>query len=330
MVRQRVTLPALRRAARRTPARVVVRAQARRRRSPSRGRRSRSGSSAARKWSNAATWPARSTLRRAKPRSSGRRCGRCVRSRARVVAHPADDARRGTAADASSSGTRYRGKQRVERAERALVVRERRRAPRPSTGDRGTAHESVSDRVPAEEREAAPAFGVLDRLEQEALALADELGECRQRRLEVGEHLAPHRARRCSSRRARRTCLDQAPVERLRLAPAASRRGREWRPVAEGPEEAAAATRVAGAACHPAPPRTATRPCRSRSAARARTAGRPTSRLCTSTPGGCGSRTSCARSRACARARPGFIHPTMSTSLVPSSCTITGTRPLAS
>ena len=47
--------------------------------------------------------------------------------------------------------------------------------------------------IAAEEREAPPAFGVLNRLEQKALALPHELGECRQRRLEVGEHLAPNR-----------------------------------------------------------------------------------------------------------------------------------------
>ena len=47
--------------------------------------------------------------------------------------------------------------------------------------------------IAAEEREPAPALGVLDRLEQEPFAVADQLHERRQRRLEIGEHLAPHR-----------------------------------------------------------------------------------------------------------------------------------------
>ena len=58
-------------------------------------------------------------------------------------------------------------------------------------------------RVAAEEREAAPPLGVLDRLEQERRVVvggADQLHERRDRRLEVGEHLAPDRHDRVVAR----------------------------------------------------------------------------------------------------------------------------------
>ena len=48
-------------------------------------------------------------------------------------------------------------------------------------------------RVAADEREAAPPLAVLDGLEQEARAVADELGVGGDRRLEIGEQLGPHR-----------------------------------------------------------------------------------------------------------------------------------------
>src|SRR5204863_469404 len=44
-----------------------------------------------------------------------------------------------------------------------------------------------------EERVPAPPVGVFGRLEQEAVAFADQLHERRQRRLEIGEHITPHR-----------------------------------------------------------------------------------------------------------------------------------------
>ena len=113
----------------------------------------------------------------------------------------------------------------------------------PSHSTSPPAHHERERRIAAEEREPAPALGVLDRLEQEALAVADELHERRDRRLEVGEHLAPDRARPCSRARARRT----------RRATGCGRRSwsltrvRASAPLAEGAEEAAALAGVARA-----------------------------------------------------------------------------------
>ena len=59
-------------------------------------------------------------------------------------------------------------------------------------------HDAVAQRhrqhrIPPDEREASPPLAVLDRLEQEPVAVADQLGEGGDRRLEVGEQLGPHR-----------------------------------------------------------------------------------------------------------------------------------------
>ena len=59
--------------------------------------------------------------------------------------------------------------------------------------DLPVAQQQRGHRVAADEREAAPPLAVLDGLEQEARAVADELGVRRDRRLEVGEQLGPHR-----------------------------------------------------------------------------------------------------------------------------------------
>ena len=55
------------------------------------------------------------------------------------------------------------------------------------------AQQERGDRVAADEREAAPPLAVLDGLEEEARAVADELGVGGDRRLEIGEELGPHR-----------------------------------------------------------------------------------------------------------------------------------------
>ncbi len=55
-------------------------------------------------------------------------------------------------------------------------------------------------RSPADEREPAPALSVLDRLEHEARAVADQLRERGDRRLEVGEQLGPDRHDRVFAR----------------------------------------------------------------------------------------------------------------------------------
>ena len=47
-------------------------------------------------------------------------------------------------------------------------------------------------RAAADERPPAPALAVLDRLEQEAGLVTDQLDERRDRRLEIAEHLGPH------------------------------------------------------------------------------------------------------------------------------------------
>ena len=137
-------------------------------------------------------------------------------------------------------------------------------------------------RVAADEREAAPSLAVLDRLEQEAGAVADELGVRRDRRLEVGEQLGPDRhdgvlARQGAELVARRS--DAEPVH------AAGRSGVD----AEAAEEARVRSPVWQAPCPPARPRTATRRRRSRSTPRARTDGRRWCRPCATAPGGCGS-----------------------------------------
>ena len=67
--------------------------------------------------------------------------------------------------------------------------------------------------------------------------------------------------------------------------------------VAEGPEEAACGCRCGTPRHRPGPPPPAARRRHSRSARSARTAGRRTSRPCTRTPGGSGSRTRSGRSR---------------------------------
>ena len=86
--------------------------------------------------------------------------------------------------------------QRFERRERTLVDGHAGRQ-RAVDLDVLTAHDERAAGIAPEEREAAPTLGVLDRLEQEprrAVDLgADELGERRHRRLEVGQHLAPDR-----------------------------------------------------------------------------------------------------------------------------------------
>ncbi len=104
-------------------------------------------------------------------------------------------------------------------------------------------------RIAPEEREAAPALGVLHRLEQErgrvVLARARELHERGDGRLEVGEHLAPHG----------HDGVVAGERDELVARQARGAHRRPWRdsdragggPAAEGAEEAAALAGVAGA-----------------------------------------------------------------------------------
>ena len=58
--------------------------------------------------------------------------------------------------------------------------------------DLAAARGEGGERVAADEAPAAPPLAVLDRLEQEAVVVADQPGEGRHGRGEVGQHLAPH------------------------------------------------------------------------------------------------------------------------------------------
>jgi hypothetical protein len=89
-------------------------------------------------------------------------------------------------------GRPVRGEQVLERGEHAVGGRD---AGGEDTVDRdGTvAQRQRGDRVPTDEGEAAPPLAVLDRLEEEALSVADELGERGDGCLQIGEQLGPHR-----------------------------------------------------------------------------------------------------------------------------------------
>ena len=84
------------------------------------------------------------------------------------------------------------GEQRFERGQRTLVEWHVGRDVADGL-DLVAAHDERQRGVATDEREAAPVLAVLDRLEQEALAVADQLHERRDRRLEVGQDLAPDR-----------------------------------------------------------------------------------------------------------------------------------------
>ena len=117
-----------------------------------------------------------------------------------VVAHPANDA----TVKRRQLGQLRRPVVRAERLEcreRALVGRNTvRRRLTVEPLDLTAPRDERARRIATEEREPSPALGVLDRLEQETFAVPDELHEGRQRRLEVGEHLAPDRHDRVVAR----------------------------------------------------------------------------------------------------------------------------------
>ena len=85
-----------------------------------------------------------------------------------------------------------RGQQLLEGGEHAVVGVEF------DAGVTGDGHHSLSQdqrghRVAPDEREATPTLAVLDGLEDEPVIVTDELEERRHRRLEIGQHLGPHR-----------------------------------------------------------------------------------------------------------------------------------------
>ena len=82
-----------------------------------------------------------------------------------------------------------------ERREHPLIGRDAVRQCSVEFDDAVAQHEHRR-RVAADEREPRPAFGALDRLEQEAGSIADELDVGGDRRLEIGEQLGPHRDHR--------------------------------------------------------------------------------------------------------------------------------------
>ena len=136
--------------------------------------------------------PGEGTHRVGKPHVVGRRRTHVLDLPHRVVTHPTHDA----AVKWRQVGQGRRAvarEQRVEQYERAAVVGNAvgRRPSEPF--DLPAPSDEGARRVAAEEREAAPAFRVLHRLEQEALAVTYELHERRQRRLEIGENVAPDR-----------------------------------------------------------------------------------------------------------------------------------------
>ena len=147
-----------------------------------------------RQWSNAASSPMIDSTASGKPLVvvRARRAG--ARPRARRRSRGSRRGRRAAAAGRSSAGDRYTREQRLDRGEHALVERDRRRAASPSTVDRAAAGDERGRGSPADERPAAPALAVLDRLEQEAgLVAAAQPGERGDRRDQVGQQLAPHR-----------------------------------------------------------------------------------------------------------------------------------------
>ena len=248
----------------------------------------------------------------------GRHVGQALDLADDVVAEVAHRARRAAAAGrrASAPGTRASSASSAARMpwSRGHAVGQRRR--RPST--RAVAQHERGRRVAADEREAAPALAVLDRLEQEAGAVADELGERGDRRLEVGEQLAPDRHDRV--RRGERAELVAGRADAARLDVRSPKRA----------EEAGALAGVAGARCPPARPRTAACRRRSRSTPRARTGGRRWCRPCATPPGGCGSRTPSGPRRASCAASRRSSTPSSAPRRCSTSWAIAGTSPSAS
>ena len=217
-------------------------------------------------------------------------------------------------------GERYRGEQRLDRRE-ARPGRTGRPVAAPTNSRRGDPHHQ-RDAGSADEREAPPPLGVLDRLEQEARVSARRPASRRPTPASRGRR-APRAtpARRCAER-ARRS---RARRPRGRRRPSPVRRRRGWRRRTPKKQLRSPVWHAPGP---PARRRTAARRRRSRSRPRAPTDGHPTSRPCSSTPAAPAPepRAPVASVR---RSASSFIQPSMST-WVPCSCTIAATSPFAS
>ena len=144
-----------------------------------------------RQWSNAASEPITAHHGVGHVAVVGRHVGQALDLADHVVAevahHPAVQRRQ-----LGDHRAAVRRQQRLERGEDALVGRDLVGQRAVELDLRRRAAASVADRIAADEREAAPALAVLDRLEQEPRAVADELGVGGDRRLEVGRAARVH------------------------------------------------------------------------------------------------------------------------------------------
>ena len=174
----------------------------------------------------------------------------------------------------------------------------------------------------ADERPAAPALAVLDRLEQEAgLVVAAQPGEGGDRRDQVGQQLAPDRHDACSR---------AASAWNSSRSGRATRRARRSGLGPEGPEEAGVVAGVAGAGAlllDHEQQRVAVAVVGGLADVLAVARGLALAPLLLAGPA---PEPGAARSRASGAATRAFIQAIISTSPVPSSCTMAGTRPSAS
>ena len=186
------------------------------------------------------------------------------------------------------------GEQVLDGGQDPLVRRARPSRPVPPVTDRAPCGQR-GQRAPADEGVAAPALAALDRLEEEAVAVADQVGEGGHRGQGVGHHLAPHRDDGVLLGQGGE--LDRiGPEGQHRRARGTGQSGRgtpgPW-PIVRKKQRPLAG--VAGALARAGRPGPRARRRRSPCAPRARTGGPPRSRPSASTPGGCGCRTTTGR-----------------------------------
>lgn len=81
----------------------------------------------------------------------------------------------------------------IERCQHALVERDVGTEVLPLDLDEAVAQLQRGHRVVPDEAVPRPALGMLDRLEQESVAVAHQLQVGRHRRLQIAQHLGPHR-----------------------------------------------------------------------------------------------------------------------------------------
>jgi hypothetical protein len=159
----------------------------------------------------------------------------------------------------------------------------------PSTSSRPPSAGQRRARVPTATLNLAPALAVLDGLEEEAgCPSPTSFANAATGRLEVGQQLGPHRARRCARGRARGTRRGPGRIASSRHAVGTAHPARRST-LTRSAEEARARARCG---TRPLPSWTTLNSStsrRSRSTPRARTARRRSCRPCARPPGGCGS-----------------------------------------